>query len=132
MAQSRGSKPQKRLIKKTPVQGAERHEVEDFAHGLSISHLHCRELGHNWRPWVARYDEEHSSYERALRCTRCRTERWESIGLSGTKLGSHYKYPDGYVAPAGLGRIVGEGRDALRLESLHRSITQVDAKSQAS
>lgn len=116
----------RRLFEKPPALGADRAEVAGFANGLSISHLHCRELGHNWRPWVARYDEEHNAYERALRCTRCRTERWETIGLSGAKLGSHYKYPDGYVAPAGLGRIVGEGRDALRLESLQRALVSVE------
>jgi hypothetical protein len=117
----------RKLIEKEPAVGADRHEVEGFAQGLSISHLQCRELGHNWRPWVARRDPEHNAYERALRCTRCRTERWETIGLTGVKLGAHYKYPDNYTAPAGMGRIVGEGRDALRLESLTRSLVQVEA-----
>lgn len=122
----------KRLIEKAAPLGADPEEVAGFAHGLSISHLHCREMGHNWRPWVARYDEEHNSYERALRCTRCRTERWEDIGLSGAKLGTRYVYPDGYTAPAGMGRIVGEGRDSLRLESVTRAITTVDAGKRAS
>ncbi len=110
-----------RLIERTEPRGADRGEVEEFAAHLTISHLQCREMGHNWRAWVARYDEEHNAYERALRCTRCRTERWETIGLSGAKLGTHYKYPDGYQSQ-GIGRIVGEGRDALRLESLTRTL----------
>lgn len=121
-----------RLIEKPAAIGANRDEVEGFAHSLSVSHLQCRELGHNWRPWVARYDEEHNSYERALRCVRCRTERWETIGLSGSKLGAHYKYPENYAAPAGMGRIVGEGRDALRLESLTRTLVEVDTAHRAS
>lgn len=118
--------------KGTTAVGALRDEVESFAKGMRISHLQCRELGHNWRPWVARYDTEHNAYERALRCTRCRTERWETIGLSGAKLGSRYVYPEGYTAPDGMGRIVGEGRDALRLESLTRSIAAVDTQHEAS
>lgn len=122
----------KRLIEKSAATGAPREEVEGFAHGLTVSHLQCRELGHNWRPWVARWDGEHNCYERALRCTRCRTERWESIGQSGSKLGGHYKYPDNYVAPPGMGRIVGEGRDALRLESLTRVLHSVDTAHKAS
>lgn len=99
---------------------AVRSDVEKFAHSLTMAHLHCRELGHNWRPWVARYDDEHNSYERALRCTRCRTERWETIGLTGAKQGIQYRYPEGYVCE--LGRIVGEGRDAMRMESLTRML----------
>lgn len=126
-------KGSERLVNKagTPV-GAPRGEVESFAKGMRVSHLQCRELGHNWRPWVARYDSEHNAYERALRCTRCRTERWESIGLSGAKLGARYVYPEGYTAPEGMGRIVGEGRDALRLESLTRSLAAVDPEHAAS
>lgn len=103
---------------------ADRHDVEDFAATLSVSHLHCREMGHTWRPWVARYDAEHHAYERALRCTRCKTERWQTLGLSGAVLGSVYKYPDGYTCE--LGRIVGEGRDALRLESMTRALRLVE------
>jgi hypothetical protein len=110
---------------------ADRGEVEEFAAGLSVSHLQCRELGHNWRPWVARRDVEHNCFERALRCVRCKTKRWESIGLSGAKLSSHYEYPDGYTSK-GIGRIVGEGRDALRLESLTRILVELsDQESQA-
>lgn len=128
MASTRKPRSRKRLIEKplSAALGANREEVEGFAHHLSISHLLCRELGHNWRPWVARFDQEHNSYERALRCTRCRTERWETIGLTGAKDGTHYVYPDGYTAPAGMGRIVGEGRDALRLESLTRALKDTD------
>jgi len=113
------------LIPKTREGYADRAEVESFAGGLMISHLHCREMGHNWRAWVARWDEEHRCYERALRCTRCRTERWQSISTSGAMVASSYKYPEGYTAQ-GIGRIVGEGRDALRLESLTRALADVD------
>lgn len=125
-----GDKPRKRRLiqRHTAPIGADKDDVADFAASLSITYLECRELGHNWRKWVARYDEEHHSYERALRCTRCRTERWETIGLTGSKIGSHYKYPDGYQTVPGMGRIVGEGRDVLRLESMTRSLVAADHK----
>lgn len=98
---------------------ADRASVEDFAAGLPEKHLLCRELGHNWRPWTAEYVKAQRCYERALRCTRCRAERWQTLSRSGEILSSRYVYPDGYVSH-GMGRIVGEGRDALRLESLTR------------
>lgn len=98
---------------------ADAHEVAEFASGLAISWLHCRELGHNWRPWTAA--AKNGGFERALRCTRCRTERWEILTSTGAKVRGHYVYPDGYLHE-GLGRIVGDGRDVLRLESLSRAI----------
>lgn len=113
-----------RLINRNSDGYAARDEVERFAEGLSVGHLACREMGHNWRAWTARFDAEHNSFERALRCTRCRTERHQSIGLSGAMLSNNYKYPEGYSAE-GIGRIVGEGRDALRLESMTRTLKSV-------
>jgi hypothetical protein len=95
-------------------------EVANFASGLTISYLLCRDLGHNWRPFGAQYNPD-GYYERVLRCTRCRTERWETLSVSGAKVGGQYKYPEGYQRK-GFGRIVGEGRDALRLESIMRAV----------
>ena len=100
-------------------------EVAVFARDLSNSYLQCRELSHNWKPWTAY--AKNGGYERALRCTRCRTERWEVLTSTGAKVSGHYVYPDGYLHE-GLGRIVGDGRDALRLESLTRTL--VDAPSE--
>lgn len=116
----------RKLIEKTAAVGASREEVESFAKTLNASQLACREMGHSWRAWVAQYDSEHNAYRRALRCSRCKTERWQTIGLSGAVLGSHYKYPDGYTCE--LGRIVGDGRDALRLESLTRTLDHAERK----
>lgn len=95
-------------------------EVADFAANLTISFLLCRDIGHNWRPFGAQYMAD-GYYERVLRCTRCKTERWETITTRGSKNGTHYKYPDGYQHK-GLGRIVGDGKDALRLESILRAV----------
>lgn len=98
---------------------ADAYEVAEFAKDLSMAYLLCRELGHNWRPWTAK--AIHGGYERALRCTRCKTERWETLSSTGTKIKGHYVYPENYLHE-GLGRIVGDGRDALRLESLSRAL----------
>ena len=107
---------------------ADVHEVAEFASTLTIAYLLCRELGHNWRPWTAR--SINGGYERALRCTRCHTERWEVLSSTGAKIKGHYVYPEDYLH-AGLGRIVGDGRDALRLESLTRAITDSEERASA-
>lgn len=100
---------------------ADVHEVAEFAAGLSTSYLLCRELQHNWKPFSAHWDEEHHNYERVIRCVRCRTRKVQRLSDRGGILSSHYEYPDGYLH-ATLGRIVGEARDTLRLESLIRSL----------
>lgn len=112
--------PIRPLIDKSKHGYADREAVEEFAAGLKDRFLLCRDIGHNWKPWVARFDEEHNSFERAHRCVNCRSERWQSVGLRGSILGTQYKYPEGYQSE--LGRIVGEGRDALRVESLTRTM----------
>jgi hypothetical protein len=102
-------------------EGAAVEEVRQFAAELSTAFLLCRELQHNWKPFTAFWDEEHHHYARSIRCVRCRTKKVQRLSSSGAVLSSHYEYADGYLAEH-LGRIVGEARDSLRLESLMRSL----------
>lgn len=109
---------QTRRQSKTPT-FADPSDVRDFAVGLSPTHLQCRELGHNWRPYTAQWKPRDRCFDRVLRCTRCKTQRVQVLNRFGAIVSSHYVYADGYQAK-GLGRIVGDGRDALRLEELQR------------
>lgn len=95
-------------------------DVRDFASGLTESQLACRELGHNWRSRVARWNDR-GGFDRTLRCTRCKTLREQVLTNYGAILSNRYVYPKGYQS-AGIGRIAGDGRDALRLESLTRNV----------
>jgi hypothetical protein len=106
---------------RTAPEGADPDDVKHFAQGLSTSFLLCRELQHNWKPFSAWWDDESHCYARTIRCMRCRTKKVQTLSSSGAVLSSHYEYADGYLAEH-LGRIVGEGRDSLRLESLVRSL----------
>lgn len=94
--------------------------VANWSHQLSDSFIMCRDMGHTWRPFKARYEQEMNAYNRVLRCGRCKTERLQTIGLDGLILSGNYIYPDGYQTPHGSGRITGTGRGALRLESTLR------------
>lgn len=96
-------------------------DVRDWAEGLKESYLQCRELGHNWRPHTARWSSEFEGFERRLRCTRCRTVREQVLSAHGAVVTNQYLYPDGYQTH-GMGRVVGDGRDALRLESIQRAL----------
>lgn len=109
-----------RLLEEPHADGERFDEVAHFAEGLSDKFLQCRDFGHSWRPWHARWHDE-GFYERAFLCHRCKAERWQTLSRFGEVLGGHYRYPDGYQH-TGLGRIVQAGRDALRLESVLRAV----------
>jgi len=91
---------------------------ETFAAGLTDKVLHCRELGHVWRPLTVSFDESARAYERALRCSSCRTVRSQVLDSSGHVIRNAYKYPDGYLA-ANVEQ-VGQSRDVYRVEAVLR------------
>lgn len=97
-------------------------EVAEFAEALPERYLHCRELGHNWRPYSAGRFQD-GGFERVLRCTRCKTRRVQEISSRGVVLVNKYIHPEGYLHK-GMGRIVGEGRGLLRLESIKRIVSK--------
>lgn len=94
-------------------------EVQAFAEDLPERYLHCREMNHNWRPYdVGRHKD--GGWERTLRCVRCKTRKVQHLDQYGMIVGSpRMIYPEGYLHQ-GLGRIVGDGRGILRIESIKR------------
>lgn len=97
-------------------------DVAEFAEQLPERFLWCREMGHNWRPFSAsRYRD--GGFLRILRCSRCKTERHQEISNRGAVTASKYVHPAGYLHK-GMGRIVGEGRGILRLESIKRVVNK--------
>ena len=99
---------------------ADLDDVQEFAQSLPERFLYCREMGHNWRPYSAGRFRD-GGFERVLRCSRCRTKRFQEISARGVVLKSQYEHPKGYLSE-GMGRIVGEGRGLLRLESIKRIV----------
>jgi len=101
---------------------ASERDVQEWAQELPDKFLECRDFGHSWRAHAVRFDGEYNSYERTLRCARCRSERHEALSLSGSKSSRGYRYPDGYTAPRGTGHLVLADRDALRIEAVTRQV----------
>lgn len=105
---------------------AKPREVETFAEGLKQQHLLCRTYGHSFAPFtVTRTAAEGKPavyYEQILRC-KCRVKRRLVLSRTGALISSTYDYTEaeGYLTH-GIGRIVGEGRDVLRLESITRLV----------
>jgi hypothetical protein len=92
-------------------------------HDLTNEFLLCRALGHSWddnpgaeipqTPLVAA-----STGILALRCTRCRTERWDFLNVEMEVFSRRYLYPATYRRLPAEQR----GRPALRSEMLGRSL----------
>lgn len=96
--------------------------AEEFAEGLSNAFLQCRELGHQWRPWTVSFDKGQNVFDRALRCSACKTIRRQVLNRSGHVLRNGYDYTDGY-----LSRHLQPGtysRDVFRLEALTRFLNK--------
>lgn len=104
-------------------QFADPDAVADAAKEMTQAHLECRSLGHTWKPYTAEYDASARAYDAVLRCPRCKVRRVLLIDVRGHVVNTHYDYSDadGYMLK-GMGRVVGEGKDALRLEQLGRFI----------
>lgn len=111
---------------------AELVSPERFAHGLTDKQLHCRELGHNWRPLAASYDTQARVFDRRLRCPTCRTERVQVLSRRGEVVSNRYVYPKGYLAQQldehpGISSM----RATFRLEAVHRFLDNVTHLQQA-
>lgn len=99
---------------------------------MADDHLMCRDFGHMWRPFQARYIAQRKHYEERLQCPRCKTVRVRLLTNRGEQLANHYVYPEGY-AMKGYGRLTGTDRDAVRLASLRTvlemsGVEQIDSR----
>lgn len=102
------------------------HDLEETLHDMRQDFIQCRDFGHAWRPFTARWMPAERVYHTQLRCSRCRTIRTRYINDHGQQVGHTYAYPDGYQI-RGMGRMTGEDRDHLRLESVLR-VVEIDEK----
>ena len=90
--------------------------LESVIDDMRLEHVQCRDFSHSWRPYTARMIQG-GQFEQVLRCSRCKTLRNRLLSRTGAILSSSYDYADHYVIK-GLGRIVGEEKDHLRLLSV--------------
>jgi hypothetical protein len=107
------------MADRQPPRTADPDEVKTFAAGLSDEYLECRTLSHNWRPFQAEWKRDEGAYLVVYLCHRCNTTRNQWLDRWGDVVKGNYEYDEGYQHK-GMGRIVGRGRSALRLESLTR------------
>lgn len=122
-----------RRRRRAPQQRVDR-EAPDFSLAavidtMRVEHVQCRDFGHSWRPYTAARLRG-GGYESTLRCSRCRTLRKRTLGNHGQVLASSYEYPEQYII-LGLGRLVGEEKDHLRLASIQHVLVEDTAEDEA-
>lgn len=105
-------------MRRTTKQEDTGEDIGTFVGGLTDRVLHCRDVGHTWKPLTVSWDREHSCYDRRLRCPSCRTVRIQLLTQSGHPVSNRYVYPDGYLAKGSTRN--GMTRDVFRLEAVQR------------
>jgi hypothetical protein len=115
-----------RHLRRVPDNESDPIPVDTFAARLSDRLLHCRELGHQWRPLVATWEPESRTFHRALRCPSCKTERRQVLNARGGVVSNGYVYPKGYLATHVEG--MQGGRDVFRLEAVIRTMDDRDVR----
>lgn len=91
--------------------------VEQAVEHMDPAHILCRDWGHPWEFYTARWDQAGKVYRQELKCARCHTVRERQMNDRGVVVSGHYSYPDGYLVK-GMGRLTGADRDRLRLASV--------------
>ena len=104
-------------------------EIDAWIEHLPESFLGCRDMGHSWRPYTARFEASERRFRRVLRCSRCKTDRVQSLSTSGVIESTHYEYPDDYLAPKGAGVFDSAARAYVRLASVTHWLEAHEAKS---
>lgn len=82
--------------------------------------IQCRDYRHAWRPFHVE-ELRDGGFEQILRCSRCKSKRIRLIGSRGQLVKREYDYTKGYVIK-GMGRLTGNELDAMRLESIMRTL----------
>ena len=112
-----------------PVPSVSNADVAQHAAQWDEGVLQCRTYGHVWQPSNATHNKRYRYYSIVQLCPRCGTERNMELSERGHVYASWYSYPEDYLV-VGLGRIMGEGRDVLRMATITRTynITEITGK----
>lgn len=108
-------------------QYADPEEVASLAADLPNNFLECRDLAHYWKAWTVTWSKETRTYERTLRCSRCKMFKIQELNATAMVLNTRYRPPRGYYFHVGI--LAADSRAALRLVSLQRQM--LDARLQS-
>ena len=118
--------PAERRRMKTATKEALQQQMKSWTKDMLV----CRTYQHSWDGYTV--DPEGVNLLVTLMCRRCESYKYQLLdGRTGHVINQSVDYPKGYLAK-GLGRIVGEQRDQLRLETAMRTVKGKAARHLAS
>lgn len=94
-------------------------ELNEWEGSLTPEQSLCRDttFKHNWIAETVRRTE--AGFERPLECDRCGAAKTQLLDRDGYVRGYRdEKYPDGYLRPAGSGRVTRADNARMRLASI--------------
>lgn len=95
-------------------------ELREWQEALPETQTMCRDLKHNW--FYQSVERSPDGFIRQLGCVTCGAFKLQNLDRYGYILKSSYVYPEGYVRPAGAGRVTQEENASMRLLSLKKKI----------
>ena len=95
---------------------AQRRAIRAWQEDLPAEQAVCRDLQHAWIYQSA--EREDTGFVRQLGCLNCGAFKLQHLDHSGYILRTSYEYPEGYVRPAGAGRLTQEENAQMRLQNL--------------
>lgn len=107
---------------------ASREDVESAILDMDGEVLQCRANNHAWSAFSAPYNSKTKTYEVTQKCLRCESLRHCTLTDRGGMLKRwHITYAEGYLL-VGMGRAVGDAKDALRFAATVRISVNAPAR----
>lgn len=91
-------------------------ELRKWQENLPIEQTTCRDIHHAWIYQSVKRDAD--GFTRRLACVTCGSFKLQHLDRSGYIVKSTYEYPEGYVRPAGSGRITADENAIMRILSI--------------
>lgn len=94
-------------------------ELKEWQENLPAEQATCRDIHHAWVYQSVKRDAE--GFIRRLACVTCGAFKLQHLDRRGYIEKSSYEYPEGYVRPAGSGRITADENAIMRILSISQA-----------
>lgn len=112
-------------VVKDQVSAAPLHAVEAQLKVWSDQIVMCRAYGHDFKPYSVQPNPK-LGYFKVVRLCHCKAEHHSEVSIASGRVFSSwidYQHTDGYLLE-GVGRVIGDGRDRVRLDAILRTFPQ--------
>jgi hypothetical protein len=94
-------------------------ELKKWQENLPVEQTTCRDIHHAWIYQSVK--RESTGFTRRLACVTCGAFKLQHLDRNGYIEKSTYEYPEGYIRPAGAGRITADENAIMRILSINQA-----------